>query len=1012
MESFLRQSINYLKNTKQEQIPKAAIILPTKRAVAIFKNMLKKQKLKAASVISIDDFIVKMTGQKPSGTMPLLLELYDTFRNIQPKTKLDKFMAWGYILLRDFDQIDRNLLDADKVFSLLADIQKIKKWGLEEHQITERIKRYFALWENLKEVYLQFTNYLKQTEQAYEGLLYRRIAENAEEILIQKSPFDFYIFIGFNALSKSEEAIFKFLKKQNKVDFIWDADSFYFDKKIENRAVFFLQKYKNTWASEDWNFEGNFWQKTEKNILSIQVSNASQQGRVANQLLKNWEVSSESKERTVIVLPDESVLLSILHALSNDYDGLNITMGVSMRHSSLFNWLEVFFELHTQTKRSVFDNTAEKKEMKFYYQSIIKVFAHPFVKQYEQIIIKEVLSENKYENVEELSFLQFFIQQIHQHNLFYLSEDEIYAFLNKEELEEFFDEKTLEYYQNLANKLSEFLELLFSSWRGVRKLIQKLLAISEVIPPNPTALNEEHIIRFREILQEFEQMLNKLKKHKPHLQKEVNLRTFRSFLYQALREETITFDSERESPLQIMGILETRSLDFDNVIVLSANEQAFPRSKKNNSFIPQDVAKQFQLPTYAELEAITSYHFYRLLQRSKNVALIYSVGSENYGGGEKSRFIYQLEDDLGKKNPLIKVKHQIARFEQGDEEPPIDLKIEKTPEVIKRLKEELRSGVTPLHLNTFISCSIKFYFAHLADLKESSQAEEDLGADKFGVIVHEVLEDLFREMAEPDGFVSPQDIEMKMPFVRDFVTEKFLQNQFSNYALTGVNYLTKEVAIEFVKNFLEEQMKEAEEGKFEIVVLENKEAEEENNRKNKNTFNTWLKLPYKDEEISVRITGIIDRIDKLSGQIRIIDYKTGNVRDNDFKIKESEFERLSEDPELDKLRQLWIYKYVIGKNIEKSSSIELGHHTLSEKEPLVVGVYALREPKKHLVGIKAEKGDSPTFAGNDLQKFIEFSETHLKTILSKILDTSQPFERTSDIERCAYCSFKGICGRN
>lgn len=1013
MSSFLQKSAEHLieKITESQTL---CVILPSRRSVVVLRRLF--QRLKPdfqPHLFAIEDFIPHISGRKVTGYISLLIELYDTFREIEPDTQLDRFTSWGYVLLKDFDQIDKNLVEPKKLFTLLNDIQTINRWGLEEKNITDKVQKYFTLWENLEKTYQNFQQKLEKNKQAYEGMLYRKLAENVEQYFLQNPNYEQYAFVGFNALSKAEEKIIKTLIKHKKAITLWDSDAFYMQNHHENQAGFYLKEYKNTWASGETFIEEKQLLKAEKSIEVVSVGNASMQGKVANQFLKNWKISEQANQnpdlKTVIVLADENLLSPVLHSLSPVYEGLNITLGVALRNSALFHFINQYFSLHQNQKR-IHNKETNQWEHKFHYQDLIKILSHNFVKKYEV----NHLPPSEGLDLREKSLLQVLIQHMNTEHLFYQTEGEIKAFVLQETFQERKSEVEITYYSQAYETLKPLFDLLLSPWKNVQNLMQFFQESIELFLPFAQSLDQEYFEQFKEILSDFEKTFNQLKTDKRKLYNKINIPAFRTFLYQAFRQQTVAFDSDRENPLQVMGLLETRTLDFENVIVLSVNEKTLPKSKKHNSFVPFDIAKDLELPTYREQDAVMSYHFYRLLQRAKNIGLVYVSPSDTYGADEKSRLIHQLEFDLAKVNPKIQFRETQASFVNDQSQSPLELKIPKSEPVLKKIKEKLRKGISPVHINAFIDCSLKYYFSQVAELKEIYQADEDLGADKFGTIVHEILEETYRELAEVDGKVYKEGLEAVIEHIPEVVTSKFQKAEYKNYRLTGSNYITKEVAVEFIQRFLKKQIEEIEIAgmPFEIIMLEGESTEEEA-QEFKPQLGAVFQMPYGSENIKIKVSGIIDRVDRIGNKTRVIDYKTGKAEEKDLRIKSDELLRLVEDKQLSRLRQLWIYQYILSKRIVQSGTLELGNFILDENEKLEAGIYTFRNIDAGLLKFqeKTEKGKNPELLNGNLKNFVEVSETYLQQIFGRMLDVAQDFEKTKDLDTCEYCSYSDICGR-
>ncbi len=1034
MQAFLHQCIaNLIDQHGTEGMEKLCVVMPTRRSCHMLRHSLTQQKVNPLPKIdTIDDFVADNTQMEVSSPIVLLLELFDVFRKIDPEIKLEKFTSWGYVLLKDFEQIDRNLIDAKKLFDNLSDIKNIERWNLGEQQVTNKISRYFKLWENLQETYEKFQERLAFNGQAYMGMLYRKLANETEALLIDAAPHEKYVFIGFNALNKAEETIFKTLLKKGKAQIFWDADDYYMRDRIENKAGVFLKKYKREWAGDAWNFQGSYLLNSEKNVQVIGVANASLQGRVANQLLTNWEINplkatengqATPNEETAIVLADENMLVPLIHSLGKEYAGMNITMGLTLRNSALFNLIDALFEQH-QTKIRVVpeseviaagehseahpanemegnEEAKPQKVSRFSYRSIIKLLNHPFIRQFERKIEQEVYQEEN----NQPGFIQEVIRFINKNNQIFLSQQELLEFTETPLFKEDKSDEELAQVHQQAPWFKQLFEILFSTWKNALDAIQCFERLMGLLDFEANKFEIKYAEQFQEILKDLQFFIRTRKGF-------ISIHTFKIFLYQAFREAKVSFDSEKNTSLQILSLVETRNLDFENVILLSVNETILPKGKKTNSFIPFDVAKAYGLPTYIDQEAILSYHFYRLLQRAQKVAILHVAPSDTYGGFEKSRLVLQLEHDLGRYNPEIKVKKLMGRFRKSEEYEEQGLVIQKNAQVMEKLLNKLSEGLSPWHINAFISCSLKYYFNQIAEIGNSIVVEESLGADKFGSIIHEILEDIYRELSAKHKEIEAQHIEKELPQVQSRVNEKFLKEEYANYLLTGSNFITKKLTTNFVTNFLKNQVKEVNDNgvPFEILSLENKNRWEEPHEAFSPVLSTKFEADVQGQSVEVKVKGITDRIDKIGEKVRIIDYKTGLVEKKDVKLSNDDLERLVSDTKADKVRQLWLYKYILSKLIIEKGEYYIGDYKLTDKEPISAGIYSLRNLKEGLLELKSTVKDQELFS-ETLQEYVNMSEKYLKEIIQNMVDDKKPIERTDDVATCAYCAYKGICGR-
>jgi hypothetical protein len=1022
MLSFLEQCAEYIATSHQQRIAQTCLVLPTARSGRVLKGYLKKHGvIDLPEILAIDEFVAQFSGLETTVSVMQLLELFDVFSQVDKELKLEKFTGWGYILLKDFDSIDRSLVDAHALFENLKDIKQIERWRLGEENATPRIQEYFKLWENLETVYHGLRAKLLAQNQGYTGMLYRYLAENAEEILVKHPHFQYFIFVGFNALSKAEEEIFRILYKEDKAEIIWDADVYYLENE-ENKAGLFMREYAKRWAGTNWHFQGDNLLRNHKKIITLSVANASMQGKVANQLLKNWTIQPKTEEdvpvlpATALVLADEHLLMPVLHSLDTLYTGANITIGLSLKDSALFTLIDTLFEQQQMTIRH-----KETDTVKFNHRTVFRLLNHSFVRQFERKkspLTPEggtVASQSPLTPKEGIAvaspfggkgaFLLQLILHFTRANVPFIGLQEMLDVVHTEEfIDRVQDSEALEYCQYMASEIKPLFETLFKRWRNTFEIVEGLEELLALLYSEENHFEAAYFKEFTRILKQLRFFVEK----KP---KFIDMRTFRVFLYQAFRETKFDFDSQKDTDLQVMGITETRNLDYDNVIILSVNETVLPRGKKHTSFLPVDIARSYGIPTYHEQDAVVSYHFYRLLQRAKQVAMVYVLPSDTYGGKEKSRFILQIANDLVRFNPRIAYSEQHVRFRNEAEENKLPMEVVKDDHIRRRMKAMFAEGITPSQINTYVSCSLQYYFNEILRAMPVSKIEERMGQDKLGELIHEVLEDVYVELATRNPQIQPQDIEATLPTIKDRVMEKFMEGKYVNYELTGENFIVKESAITNIEEFLKSQIEEIHEKRepFHILALENKEAIEGEGMVLHQSIAVTFPLEVEQESLTVTLRGRTDRIDKIKQKVRIIDYKTGKVERKHLQITKEDLDKLVHDREKDKVRQLWLYKYIIAKQILEQGSLTIGEHTLHENTDLRAGIYSFRNLKDGFLELN-NKDNHEIFPEN-LREYVHVSEDYLSQILQNMLDKSQKFERTDDIDVCKYCAHKDTCGR-
>jgi hypothetical protein len=992
MQTFLEQAAAHVFKNYPDRLHRVVVVLPTNRACFFFKRALAMQAdtpVFAPNVLPIDDFITQAAEAELVEPISLLWLLYDVCKEIDSNIQFDRFTSWAHPLLQDFDKIDQYLVDTKELFSYLTKIKAIERWQPDvlpnsSSVHSQLVDNYFKLWENLDRTYAALKIKLQEQKKAYRGMMYRWVAEHPEKLL-EANEVDQYIFIGLNALSFAEEKILKELVKAQKATLLWDTDSYYMEYNTEAKAGDLLRRYKAQGKLGEWNWQSDYLSTDKKDFYMIGVLNASMQGKVASQIyltlqkekisfLPLEETAYTDSGMTAIVLPDENLLMSVLQSLDPAVEDFNITMGLSLRSSALFTLVNLLFELQYLTLSGT---DTQKKTAKFNHRHVVKVLTHPFIKQYEQLFLQ---SQEEAANKEEATANYI------RHTLSYITEFNK-VFLSPEELQ-------------CLGKHEQLFTVLFTPWNGeARKALHCFYSLIDVLRQvyrvHKDAIETEYLFRFYKIIKRLDAILQEREKQSGS--ETLSLRSLKLFLYELFKQDKIPFSGEPVSKLQIMGMLETRTLDFENVIILSANEKVLPGVKKQNSLIPLDISLQFGLPNYRSQEATISYHFYRLLQRAKKVYFLYVLPSETYNAGEKSRFLHQIEHELVMYNPTIQIHHQTVKL-SGNSSTPIalPLQVAKSAPLLEHLSREISRGISPTQINTYITCSLRYYYSYLSNLKEEEEVQESMSAGTFGNLVHKTLEEIDHDLAAFGRPIQKEDIRQILKTIPARVERIYTETHPGGSLQNGLNYLLYKVASHVIRNLLEHQL---EENIFPLEILGLEK-----------TLSTSITLEIGGKPIKVQLYGRLDRIDKTGNTIRIIDYKTGKVEKNQLKAGSTDLETvLVTNPEADKVRQLWLYKYILAKRMLHEKGLRLAdRHLSAEAHELIAGIYSFRNIGEGLLTDQLRFSEE---AGNNLEIFVSQSEVYLQKLISTILDPDKPFERTSRLESCTFCPYTGICGR-
>ncbi len=958
------------------------MILPTRRAVSVFNQELAnltERPMLAPHAVAVDDFITEAADVQIADSVSLLFDLYDVFQQLEHQVEFDKFVGWASILLTDFDRIDQFLVDADKLFGYLSEAKRLETWNLQLPSgaapvtNTAVTKDYFKLFKNLELAYHRLHDRLMAKGLAYRGMAYRKLANEVEARLLDNPLYEKIYFVGFNALSKAEETIIKTLVKAQKAELIWDTDAYYMQNGRQE-AGFFLRQYKADAKMAGFKDRsggpglGNtvvmghgLTETPDRTYRMVGVPTASLQAKLAGQLVGETQAAGVATPRTVVVLADETLLIPVLYSLNETVRDLNVTMGLSLRHSLLFTLIDTLFEL--QRTLVQFKDGANPGQLtpRFHHRQITKLLNHPFVRQYATI--NNLVAPDEPNELPK-PLIDWLLAEVVSGKRAYLSSAEL-RFLGQQDA---------------------LFGILFTPWPdhdptlAIQALYELIDLLRDVYREGQDTIEIEYLYLFFSLLKQLETTLRQ-QAQQPGAPG-VTLKSFRQFLNELIRQTTIPFTSEGDSDVQLMGLLETRGLDFERVIILSANEGILPQARKHNSLIPFDIAQEVGLPTYREQESITAYHVYRLLQRAKDVTFLYTTTPDAYGNGkgEPSRFLRQIEHELvPAANGTIMLHKPGLRLAAGaGRQEAVLLQVTKTEAIRAALTKYLtKTGIYPTHLNQYVSCGMQFYFNKLVNIREERDLDEHIGTDEFGTWIHETLEAIDRDYRMHNLPVT-QDVVLRV------LNEQYTKVMSGRVADTGYNLLFYKLAEDIMVQFQAFQNQETASRGIKILGLEEH-------------LTTTLPVDIGDGTIiPVRIGGKLDRTEQLAnGTIRIVDYKTGKVELPVKMPNLSESLTDSAEKKWGQIRQLWFYKYLFLKSGRANGY------------PVEAGFYSFRadpatpEFKTNRVAFSDD---------NDPATYILESEKLIATFVQRMF-SDDPFTMTTNTASCEFCQYTKICGR-
>lgn len=855
---FLRQLAQTIIQNHAQNSADLWIVLPNKRAKVFLLEELRiasNQTFLSPEIINIEDFVQHISGIRSIDTIELLFIFYKVYCDTQDnetKDTFEVFANWAKTLLQDFNEIDRYLLEPNKILKYLENIKELEHWSVSIEKRTDLIEKHLKFWRQLPEYYHALYQTLLAQRKGYQGLIYREAVDNINHFSNQIPAEQHIIFAGFNALNQAEEKIIQHLLSLEKATVYWDIDETFLND-YHHDAGLFQRKIKSNWPYYKTNpYQWIFNQyKSEKNIAIISTSKSIGQAKIVGEIINTILQNGNSNlEKTAIVLADENLLLPVLHSLPKEVETLNITMGFSSKNNPIQLLVSKLFKLHTNALKK------DEKNYVFYYKEVLDILNHPFLEPY--ILPNELVSKINYNN---------------------------YTFITLHKLKEMYGSE------------NEIFNLVFDRWtNSSNEALERIISIILVIKSKLQEASENEKIA-KTFLYSIFKTINKLKSYFTTIEGTSidDINNVYAIYKQIIDEAEVSFEGEPLNGLQIMGVLESRVLDFETVIITSVNEGKLPSGKSMNSFIPYDVKidPQYNLPTYKEKDAIFAFHFYHLLQRAKNVYLIYNSDNEGYDAAEKSRFITQLE--------VEKQKNHHYTFEYYNPTVPNiayqPTEVPKTESVLLRLREIAEKGFSPSSLTTYIRNPIQFYFQRVLRISEVDEVEENIAVNTLGTIIHKTLEELYKPFI--GRLLTKSDILNTLKKVDDETLTQFKLVYKEGEIKKGRNLLAFEVAKQNVTNFLNQELTSLENGdEIQIIALEQ---------------NFERLLEHSDLPFPILIKGNVDRIELRNGTIRIIDYKTGKVDKNNLILKQ--WNGLTEDIKNDKIIQVLAYSFMFEEQL-------------------------------------------------------------------------------------------------
>lgn len=783
MTSFIEKLTKFIKE-ENYNLQNLTIVLPSQRAKKYLQKSLYQEYGKSIfspKMITMNQWIQKCNPLPVIESSRALFKLYETHKscNKAEDLGLDEFLKWGKTLLSDFDEIDRYLIDAKQLFKNLTDIKEIENWSFNNEELTPAQKRFLAFWNVLPDYYQHFNETLKKEGVCYMGGAYKYVANHINSVFEDNKSQQF-IFAGFNAMSKAELSIIQQLYKMGRAKVFIDADTYYLQNKM-HEAGSFLRQIQETLGTNKLDFVVDQLANDEKQINIYNCVESTGQSKVSATIL-NSEIPIKEQSSTLLLLADESQIIPVIKNLPKSINKANITLGLPLKNTALRSWVELLFRFQ--------ENTKKYKSTSIYYKDFVQFIKHPF--------IHDALSKKDQEVLLKLE------RDIVTKNILFINFKKLA--ISKEAMDLFllFFHPWKDNFIDAINNLRKLNQLLFSYLDKSELELEKTIIIEF----------DKQMVAFQNLINEFNPV--------------IQLNTFKNLMNQHWFNSAIAYYGNPLDGLQIMGLLESRLLDFKNVIVVGLNNMKMPPGNPIQTIIPMDLRRYHGLPTPREKQGLFAHHFYRLLHHAKNIWITYSTAEGAQGVEEPSQYIHQIKLELARRNKNIQLNEfdYTVKSNQVQQKPT---KIFKSLEIIKRLDEYFSKGTSVSALNTYVRCPMDFYYQYVLGFGEEKQVEEEIEAGSLGSIIHETLEELYKPFLPEDGktkrAVKASDIMQminRFPKVLNSVFMRYYEEENLAQVKLGKNYLSLKMAEHLIASFLKKE-KEFLSGEIDHLFIESLE---------------------------------------------------------------------------------------------------------------------------------------------------------------------------------------------
>jgi hypothetical protein len=954
MHSFLRNTAKEILDSGVD-LQKVTVVLPNRRAGLFFTQHLGSlitEPTWMPEVKTIEDVFYDLAENRPADDLTMIFELYRVYQELNPEAEtFDRFYFWGEMILKDFNDADQFMANADKLYHHLSEIKELESdlsfltqsqvqlikqfWSSFIRQDSDHQEKFLKFWQLLSSLYASLQVSLAISGLAYSGMLYRKVAESLDTL---SRPEKTHHFIGFNAFAGTEEALIKHYITEFGAKIYWDVDAYYLDDKVQEAGLFFRHYQKDPIFGPTFPEEIPTQIQNQKAKIKIYATPLkTNQANLVGSILEKIPAGEAWKE-TVVILPDEQMLFPILHTLPAQVGKVNVTMGYPVKNAPVYSFLEAVLELQRFIK-------VEDGKLLFYHTAVKNLLSSIYLKSENPGFAEELTEE-----MQRLNQIHVSVEKLHEGGALYQL---IFRKLENDSL--------FPYLANLMEALAERLKdeplqcsYLYQCFKQLTRL-REIFARQDIL-----SINREFFIRlFRQIF----------------------------------REVKLPFEGEPLQGLQIMGVLESRNLDFKRVIICNMNEDSFPPSSGLNSMIPFNIRKAFGLPVQEQNDSIYAYTFYRLLHSAEEIHMIYTTASDQGKAGEKSRYMQQMGVELGRK-----IEEEVV-FIPIDQKSPEAITIQKSTEVLGLLDKYLmnENGVSgtsfsPSALSVFLDCRLKFYLQYLANIQEKQEVSEEIDAAVFGNLAHLSMEILYQGFAKRKNrtLLEKSDFEELsknwiLPAIEQAIRKLYYLEGEADTKLNGQMVIARDVLQKYLHQILKIDEASA---PFKLISLEKEKR-----------YTAGLAINTVSGIQTVSLKGIIDRVDEHNGSVRLIDYKSGQDNKN-FPDVASLFDREHKSRNKAAMQTMFYGLIYRATNPENTLPLKPAIFNLREMFGDDFNPY-LQQKQPYKTGVEV----------NDYREFEAEYKEALTTLLEDIYNPEIPFDQTDDLKKCEYCPYKEICGR-